>query len=111
LRKKRRTRKPADHKKKIEGDRRTCKCGCGTPVNWDSSRGRWRDYVDHHRSPELNEKIRKAAMEKSIRTSREFFERIRGFLPCTQSTLHEELGLRKKVCSQAPFYSFILNFN
>jgi hypothetical protein len=84
----------------MEGDRPTCKCGCGTPVNWDSSRGRWRDYVDHHRSPELNEKIRKTAMEKSIRTSRGFFERIKKFLPCTQSTLHENLGLRKKVCSQ-----------
>ena len=67
--------------------------------------------MDHHRSPELNEKIRKALMEKSIRMSREFFEKIRGFLPCTQSTLHEKIGLRKKVCSQAikrlEKYSFI----
>jgi len=39
-------------------------------------------------------------MEKSVRMSREFFERIRRFLPCTQSTLHEKIGLRKKVCSQ-----------
>jgi hypothetical protein len=83
------------------GDRPTCKCGCGTPVNWDPSRNRWRDYVDHHRSPELNEKIRKAAMEKSVRMSREFFERIKKFLPCTQSTLHEKIGLRRKLCSQA----------
>ena len=56
--------------------------------------------MDHHRSPELNERIRKAAMERSVRSS-EFFERIRGFLPCTQSTLHEKLGLRRKLCSQA----------
>ena len=57
--------------------------------------------MDHHRSPELNEKIRNAARERSVRMSREFFERIRRFLPCTQSTLHEKIGLRKKVCSQA----------
>ena len=57
--------------------------------------------MDHHRTPELNERIGKAAMEKSIRMSREFFERIRRFLPCTQSTLHEMLGLRGKDCSQA----------
>jgi endogenous inhibitor of DNA gyrase (YacG/DUF329 family) len=85
----------------MAGDRPTCKCGCGTPVNWDPSRGRWRDYVDHHRSPELNEKIRKALMERGKEKSRKFFEKIRGYLPCTQSTLHEKIGLRKKLCSQA----------
>ncbi|MGC8911932.1 MAG: hypothetical protein ACP5K8_07645, partial [Nitrososphaeria archaeon] len=33
----------------MEKGRPLCKCGCGTPVNWDFTRRRWREYVDHHR--------------------------------------------------------------
>ena len=90
------------------GDRPLCRCGCGRPVNWDFARGRWRDYVGHHRSPELNERIRKALTKRGREKSRKLFEEIRGLLPCTQANLSEKMGSRvSKATLRLEGYGFI----
>jgi hypothetical protein len=83
-----------------EAGRPLCKCGCGKPVNWDSARGRWREYFGHHRSKELDERIRKALTKRGREKSRRFFEEIRGYLPCTQATLSKKMGISRKRCCQ-----------
>jgi uncharacterized C2H2 Zn-finger protein len=84
----------------VEAGRPLCKCGCGKPVNWDFERGRWREYFDHHRSKELDERLRRALTERGREKSRKLFEEIRGLLPCTQASLSEKMKINRRNCTR-----------
>jgi hypothetical protein len=69
---------------------------------------RLREYFDHHRSQELDERLRKALTERGREKSRKLFEEIRGLLPCTQANLSKKMGGRfSKATLRLKGYGFI----